>query len=359
MNVLSMNSGSSSVKYGLYEIETGAAVDKPKLVEVFQQVEVGISAQEAFVRVGALMRESNMSNTMVIAHRLVHGGKNLRQHCVIDRAVMDELENATVFAPLHLPNSIQLIREAQMRFPGVVQIACFDTTFHATMPAISRTLPIAQDLQFEGIQRYGFHGISCESIVSQLRQNTVHEFPPRLIIAHLGSGVSVTAVKDGKSVDTSMGLTPCGGVMMGTRSGDLDPGLLIYLMRDKGLSIEVLEHALNHSSGLLGISGLSSDMKKLHEAAALTVHPSHAKARLAIAMFCYSLRKQIAATIAVLEGIDLIVFTGGIGENDEEVRANICRGLAWVHTEGREVQTTVLASEEERQMARIAFRLMS
>ena len=168
------------------------------------------------------------------------------------------------------------------------------------------------ELRSEGIQRYGFHGLSCESIVHQL----ANDLPYRLVIAHLGNGASVTAVKGGKSIDTSMGLTPTGGVIMGTRSGDLDPGVLVYLMREKKFDSAMLEELVDHRSGLLGISGVGSDMRRLHEAAS-----SNADARLAIQMFCYSVRKQVAAMIAALGGVDLLVFTGGIGENDVEVRS--------------------------------------
>jgi acetate kinase len=200
-------------------------------------------------------------------------------------------------------------------------VACFDTTFHAELPAVARVLPIAKELQSEGIQRYGFHGLSCESIMRQLGS----DLPHRLVIAHLGNGASVTAVKDGKSIDTSMGLTPTGGVIMGTRSGDLDPGVLVYLMREKKFDAAMLEELVDHRSGLLGISGAGSDMRRLHETAL-----SNADARLAIAMFCYSVRKQVAAMVAALGGLDLLVFTGGIGENDVEARAAICGGLSWL-----------------------------
>ena len=198
-------------------------------------------------------------------------------------------------------------------FQGIPQIACFDTAFHADLPAVARVLPIAKDLRADGIQRYGFHGLSCKSIVRQLADN----LPDRLIIAHLGNGASVTAVKNGKSIDTSMGLTPTGGVIMGTRSGDLDPGILVYLMREKQFDAAMLR--VDRRSGLLGVSSIDSDMRRLHHAAA-----SNADARLAIDMFCYSVRKQIAAMIAALDGVDGIVFAGGIGENDAAIRAAIC-----------------------------------
>lgn len=175
--------------------------------------------------------------------------------------------------------------------------------------------------QLEGIQRYGFHGLSCESIVQQLGKS----MPSRMVIAHLGNGASITAVKDGKSIDTSMGFTPTGGVIMGTRSGDMDPGVFLYLLRAKKFDVTELDYLINHRSGLLGISGLSGDMQKLREAAAL-----NADARLAIAMFCYSVHKQISAMVSALNGIDLLVFTGGIGQHQAQVRSDICQGLSWI-----------------------------
>ena len=258
---------------------------------------------------------------LAVGHRVVHGGQNLCHHCVIDNAVLHHLESAAAFAPLHNPPALSVIRFAQEHFPQLPQVACFDTTFHAAMPEVARTLPIPRELRSDGIRRYGFHGLSCESILRQLGDNS----PGRLIIAHLGNGASVTAVKDGQSVDTSMGLTPSGGVIMGTRCGDLDPGVLVYLMREKNFDANRLEALINHRSGLLGISGIDSDMRRLHD-----VSISNADARLAIQMFCYSIRKQVAAMTAALDGLDMLVFTGGIGEHDAEVRAEICGGLSWL-----------------------------
>jgi acetate kinase len=261
-----------------------------------------------------------MPAPFAIGHRIVHGGPQLRRHCLIDPGVLRQLEAATPFAPLHTPSALSVIRFAQEHFPGLPQAACFDTAFHAELPEVARVLPIPRELRSQGIQRYGFHGLSCESIVHQL----ANDLPDRLVIAHLGNGASVTAVKGGKSIDTSMGLTPTGGVIMGTRSGDLDPGVLVYLLREKKFDAAMLEELVDHRSGLLGISGVGSDMRKLQQAAS-----ANPDARLAIQMFCYSVRKQVAAMIAVLDGVDLIVFTGGIGENDAAVRAEICGGLGW------------------------------
>ena len=209
------------------------------------------------------------------------------------------------------------------------------------MPDVARVLPIDRALQAQGIQRYGFHGLSLESIVRQLGER----LPRRLVVAHLGNGASITAVEEGRSIDTSMGLTPSGGVIMGSRSGDLDPGVLIYLLREQKVDAAALEDMVDRRSGLLGISGLSSDMRRLHEAAA-----SNADAALAIEMFCYAVRKQIAAMGAVLGGIDMLVFTGGIGENDAVVREKICAGLGWLGVGSGAVK--VLASQEEEQIAR-------
>jgi acetate kinase len=357
MNALALNNGSSSVKFGFYELFTESKFDASSVIELFSQALPSASAQEVFTHIEKQLEHLHLGAPTVIGHRLVHGGPALRHHCLIDDGVMQALEQATAYAPLHLPDSIKLIREARAQFPLATQVACFDTSFHANLPDEARVLPIAHDLQLSGVQRYGFHGLSCESIVRQLRTRQIATFPPRLIIAHLGNGVSVTAVKDGQSIDTSMGLTPSGGVIMGTRSGDIDPGLLIYLMREKKMDLAAIDQMINHQSGLMGISGLSNDMRRLHEAAALKVHPSSDAARLAINMFCYCLRKQIAAMIAVLEGVDLIVFTGGIGENDAQVRAMICDGLEWAHDASSPFDVLVLPSQEEEQIATVILNL--
>ena len=363
---LALNSGSSSLKFGLYRVSasrtdalfTGVAELIGEPSGQFQvrdsqgnplahDIAPILSQRDAVIRIGKLFEENNTPAPAAIGHRVVHGGPKLRQHCLIDEKVSQQLECAAAFAPLHTPAAISVIRFAQEHFPRLPQVACFDTTFHAGMPDVARVLPVPQELQSLGIQRYGFHGLSCESIVHQLGDNV----PSRLIIAHLGNGASVTAVKDGKSIDTSMGLTPSGGVIMGTRSGDLDPGILVYLMRELTFDAAKLEHMIDHRSGLMGISATSSDMRRLHEAS-----PENHNARLAIDMFCYSVRKQIAAMIAVLDGIDLIVFTGGIGENDGAVRGSICAGLSWAGVglgpAPSNVLVNVLPSQEDEQIAR-------
>jgi acetate kinase len=272
----------------------------------------------------------------------VHGGPALQAHALVDAPLWAQLEAAVPFAPLHTPATLGVIRLAQQHFPGTPQVACLDTVFHATMPAVARVLPIARALESEGIRRYGFHGLSCESVLRQLQP----ALPARLVIAHLGSGASITAVQDGRSIDTSMGLTPTGGAMMGTRSGDLDPGVLVYLMRARRLDADALEALVNREAGLRGVSRLSGDMRQLRAAAAAGGEGS-ADAALAVAMFCQGVRKQVAAMAASLGGIDALVFTGGIGENDGATRDAIAHGLAWM---GR-FDVKALPSQEDAQIA--------
>jgi acetate kinase len=383
LNVLAINSGSSSLKFGLYRvgasrIETLLSGEAESIGEndgkfradngrgkaLLAETAPIASQRDAIVRIEKLLVDAKMPAPDAIGHRIVHGGPKLRQHCRIDDAVLKLLEAATAFAPVHIPPALSGIRFAEEHFPGLPQVACFDTTFHAQLPAVARVLPIAKELQAEGIQRYGFHGLSCESIVRQLGKG----LPKRLVIAHLGNGASVTAVQAGKSIDTSMGLTPTGGVIMGTRSGDLDPGVLVYLMREKNFDAAMLEELVDRRSGLLGISGVASDMRQIHNAASTNVD-----ARLAIAMFCYSVRKQVAAMIAVLDGVDLLVFTGGIGENDAAARAEICSGLSWlglsldedrnqcannpINGPESRCAVQVLPSEEDEQIAHHTFAL--
>jgi acetate kinase len=338
--VLALNSGSSSLKFGLYRVESSIPKailsgevesiggldgkfwakdgnDKPLVSEAANFK----TQQDAVARVGTFLASRYETGPVAVGHRVVHGGPTLRRHCLIDDAVLQQLDAVTAFAPLHNPPALSVIRFAQEHFPQLPQVACFDTVFHARMPDVARTLPLPQELRSDGIQRYGFHGLSCESIMRQLGDNR----PDRIIIAHLGNGASITAVKDGQSIDTSMGLTPTGGVIMGTRCGDLDPGVLVYLAREKNFDAAGLEALVDHYSGLLGISGIDGDMRRLHEASS-----TNAAARLAIQMFCYSIRKQVSAMTAALDGVEMLIFTGGIGEHDAKVRADICSGLSWL-----------------------------
>lgn len=362
--VLALNAGSSSLKFGLYRVDDSRArilvsgeaqslgeaasdfsVQNGEGKNVFAE-HAGLSDHaEAASRILRYVAQGSWPKPQAIGHRIVHGGPHCRDHVLIDAQILGQLEQAAPLAPLHVPSALSVVRVSQALLPGLAQVACLDTAFHRTMPDVARVLPLPKMLRAEGIERYGFHGISCESIVRQIGAN----LPGRLVIAHLGNGASITAVKDGRSIDTSMGLTPAGGVVMGSRTGDIDPGVLFYLLRKKGLSSDEIETIVERKSGLLGISGISHDMRRLHEAAA-----SNPDAALAIEIFCASVRKQIGAMAAVLNGIDLLVFTGGIGEHDALVRAKICDGLEHAGMIGPNAKTSgtiVMHSEENEQIA--------
>lgn len=337
--VLALNSGSSSLKYGLYTV----AGDDPALI-VGGSIETTDDHGIFLDAIDSALRQANAPPPTVIGHRIVHGGPRRDNHCLIDDVVMTDLAAARSFAPLHGPAAIALIRAARARYPEVLQVACFDTTFHARMPDVAKALPIPQAYRSEGVRRYGFHGLSCESILRQLGR----DIPARLVIAHLGNGASITAVRDGRSIDTSMGLTPSGGVMMATRTGDLDPGVLLYLLRDKAMTAEALATMVDHMSGMIGISGLSGDMRQLREAAL-----TDAAAKLAIQMFERSVCKQVAAMAASLGGVDRLVLTGGIGENDIATARAIRAGLTWLPS----LRVMTMPSQEDEQIALHAARL--
>jgi acetate kinase len=274
---------------------------------------------DAAKAVAEKLSKLNLPKLAGIGHRVVHGGPSLTAHQKITPQVLQTLEAAAHFAPLHVPAAIALIRETEKLYPGVQQFACFDTAFHTTMPEAASRLPLPKKYWDAGIRKYGFHGLSCESIVHSLRDR----LPKHLIVAHLGNGASITAIVDGKSVDTTMGLTPTGGIIMGTRPGDLDPGVLLYLLKNDGDNVDTLEKTLDKQSGLLGISGTASDMRKLHEAAG----KGDAQAQLAIEMFARAAAKAIGGFVATMGKLDTIVFTGGIGEHDATVREKICAGM--------------------------------
>lgn len=354
--ILALNAGSSSLKFGLYLVGshtsrvlvTGAAersesgqilfIAKDATgVVLISDTRSGQSPYTAIGRIAELLNTQRLPIIGAVGHRIVHGGPLCRHHTLIEANVMHHLENAHVFAPLHVPPALALLQFAKQQFPDAPQVACLDTAFHTTMPTVARTLPLPKTLRIQGIERYGFHGLSCESIVRQFGKDV----PERLIIAHLGHGASVTAVANGQSVDTSMGLTPSGGVLMSTRCGDIDPGVFAFVARDHGLNADDLETLINQQSGMLGVSGVSGDMRKLRAAAT-----SNPDAALAIAMFCYAVKKEIAAMVAVLGGVDALVFTGGIGENDAATRTEICEGLGILM--GNASVHVMLAHEDEQ-----------
>jgi acetate kinase len=260
-----------------------------------------------------------------VGYRVVHPGAKLTAHQRITDEVLRDLEKAVAFAPLHDPAAIAMIREGMARFPGVAHYACFDTVFHDSMAAEATTYPVPLAYREQGVRRYGFHGLSCESIVRQMRAQGAA--PQRMAIAHLGSGCSVTALVDGRSVDTTMGLTPTGGVVMGTRPGDLDPGLVLYLLRQqtggREEAIGAVETMLNHASGMVALTGLENDMKAVRAAAA----KGDEQALLALKVFTRSVTKAVGGFCWLMGGLDAMVFAGGIGEHDAATRVEILAGL--------------------------------
>jgi acetate kinase len=334
--VLALNSGSSSLKIALYllqeareeKLAKGAAeglggsdgrvwLRNGKQTVLDESRSFSDTSQAADYLLCALEKES-LPVPNVIGHRIVHGGPRLQSHQPITPEVVRDLEEAVHFAPVHLPPALEVVRNARKRFPNISHIACFDTVFHHALPKHAARLPLPQEFWDRGLRRYGFHGLSCESIVHALGD----ELASRTVIAHLGNGCSITAVRDGASAETTMGLTPTGGVIMGTRSGDLDPGVILHLARVEGYSAEHLDDLLNHRAGLLGISEETSDMRHL-----LGMMNKNPGAALAVEMFCYQVRKAIGAMAAVLGGLELLVFTGGIGEHAAPIRKRICSGL--------------------------------
>ena len=361
MHVLVINSGSSSIKFSLFEARAGkaqsllegevAGIGGVKTEFRFCDAEgrdlsVGLGLTRAGTPVEAIglvvkaMSRPGLPQVDAVGYRVVHPGPKLDRHQRITGEVMQDLEEAVVFAPLHDPAVIEVIKEMMAKFPGVEHYACFDTVFHETMPEVARTYPIPVRYRTQGVRRYGFHGLSCESIVRQLRAEEAIPFPKWMVIAHLGSGCSVTAVVDGRSVDTTMGLTPTGGVVMGTRPGDLDPGLVLYLLRQmQGDKLAEVEKMLNHDAGMVALSGLPNDMKAVREAAV----KGDARAKLAVDVFTRSVKKAVGAFAALMGGLDALVFAGGIGEHDARSREEIAGGLdflgiamnsAWNETKG-------------------------
>jgi acetate kinase len=345
VHILVINSGSSSIKFSLFDSVAGeprslfegevTGIGGGKAKFKFRDADGrdlsgGRSEVRAETPVEAIrvvveaVSGSDLPKVDAVGYRVVHPGAKLDRHQRITAEVMRDLEEAVVFAPLHDPAVIEVIREMMARFPDVPHYACFDTVFHEMMPEAATTYAIPVEYRKRGVRRYGFHGLSCESIVRQLRAEVGLQFPERMVIAHLGSGCSVTAVVDGRSVDTTMGLTPTGGVVMGTRPGDLDPGLVLYLLRQvKGDQVSALEKMLNHDAGMVALSGMPNDMKAVREA----VVRGDARAKLAVEIFTRSVKKAVGGFVAVMGGVDAVVFAGGIGEHDARSRAEILGGL--------------------------------
>jgi acetate kinase len=343
--ILTINGGSSSIKFALFE--AGEALRRIHAGRI-----EGIGLPQGSFTVKGTNDTDNFSRHIVapdhtaavnvlmdwieeriqrgelaaVGHRVVHGGPKYWEPQRITPDMIEELRQLSPFDPEHLPEEILLTEAFHRRFPSLPQFACFDTAFHHDLPRVARLLPIPRRYDAKGVQRYGFHGLSCEYLMTELaRVSGAEAARGRVILAHLGNGASVTAVRGGKSMDTSMSFTPTAGLPMSTRSGDLDPGLAWYLSRTENVTARQFHHMINHESGLLGVSEISSDMREL-----LMRESKDVRASEAVALFCYQAKKWVCALAGVLEGLDTLVFSGGIGENAPEVRERICAGLGFL-----------------------------
>jgi acetate kinase len=324
--------------------------------------------REAIDRLAGWLRSKyGGSRVLAVGHRVVHGGPHFAGPTILNPQVLAQLRELVPLAPLHQPHNIAAIEAAFEQLPGVPQVACFDTSFHRGNAAVAEIVPLPQDLRQRGLQRYGFHGLSYEYIASVLPQVAPEIAGARVIVAHLGSGASMCAMRDGKSVDSSLGFTALDGLCMGTRPGALDPAVVLYLFQDLNLSTNEVETILYKKCGLLGISGISNDMRDL-------LGRSEPGARLAVDYFVYRAAKEIGALAAVLGGIDAIIFTAGIGENSAEIRQRICESSAWlgveidakanaargprITTPQSKVSAWVIPTNEELMIARHTARLL-
>ena len=343
-HILTMNSGSSSLKFSLYEMGPAESLTLAGSVERIGLRGGRFSAQDASGNLLAeehpevadhdaamkilldwLKRDRPERGIDAIGHRVVHGGPRFTEPQRITADLLRELDDLIRLAPEHLPHELRVIRASQRHYPAIPQVACFDTAFHRRMPEVAQRYPLPRSLWYEGVRRYGFHGLSYEYILGKLREEAGAAAEGRLIIAHLGNGASMAAVRGGVGVETTMGLTPTGGLMMGTRSGDLDPGVLLYLLEEKGRSPATVDYLINQRAGLVGVSESSSDMRDLLERAAEDPHAAQA-----VELFCYQARKFLGALAAVLGGLDILVFTAGIGAGSAPVRQRICEGLEFL-----------------------------
>jgi acetate kinase len=363
-SLLAVNSGSSSVKFALFTSAPRPSALCRGSLDVAARHTV---PQRLLERVGPDIAQSPLA---AIGHRIVHGGPDHSEPQIVTDALLDALRRLVPLAPNHLPDEIELIEAFAKLRPDIPQIICFDTAFHHDLPDLARRLPIPHSYDAKGLRRYGFHGLSYAFLVQELHRVAGPDVVRgKVVMAHLGNGSSLAALNAGKSVDTSMGFTPIGGVVMSTRSGDLDPGVVTYIARTTGMSADELEDVLSHQSGLVAISAVSGDMRDL-----LAREPVNAACRLAVSMYCYEIKKRIGSYAAALGGIETLVFSGGIGEHAASVRSRICDGLGFLGVELDEalnatdapvistkragVTVRVIPTDEEAMIAQAAYRLL-
>lgn len=391
--ILAVNAGSSSLKFALYP-QTGTEIAVARLSGNIEGLEHGgtplvkISGRDgnstevlhpgegtpherALAALGSVLdRHAKGIRITAVAHRIVHGGDRFAESVLLDDDTISYLESLSSLAPLHQPHNIAGVRAFRKSYPALPQVGCFDTAFHATLPETERTFALPKALRDEGIRRYGFHGLSYRYVTDRLLARTPRA-RERMVIAHLGNGASACAIKGGRSIATTMGFSALDGLMMGTRSGAIDPGVLLHLLR-QGWTWEQLERTLYRESGLRGVSGISADMRTLQAS-------DDQDAKRAIAMFTHRLVRECGALTACLEGLDVLAFTGGIGEHDVSLRENACKSLAYlgvqldaaknrdatgdtisaIHVDGSPVEVWVVPTDEGRVAAQDAARLIA
>jgi len=372
-SVLTVNSGSSSLRFALLDgleslprilVGRFERIGSPGARLSFTDLLANRSGERMIdapdqvacvpLLVELLEKTTGVSSISAVGHRVVHGGPRYREPQRVDGAMLEELRRISSFAPNHLPATIALMEIFAARFPEVPQIACFDTAFHSTLPRVARLLPIPRRYEAKGVQRYGFHGLSYSFLMQEIEAVAgAKAARGRVVLAHLGNGASMTAVRDGKSMDTSMGFTPAAGLVMSTRSGDLDPGLVAFLGRSEQMSETQFDRMIHDESGLLGVSETSSDMRDLLAREAVDV-----RAAEAVAVFCYQAKKWLGAFAAALGGLDTLVFAGGIGENNPSVRARICEGLVFLGIELNEARNSENAPVISKGAGRVTVRVI-
>lgn len=386
-SVLTINAGSSSIRFAVYDAGNGLRRRLNGKIDRIGVRGTSISVPDsavgrALVRnrgaadqrtaVDALLdwfaHEPAAASVAAVGHRVVHGARHT-EPARITPGLLRELRRITPYAPVHLPREIGLIDAFRQRYPRLPQVACFDTAFHRTMPRVAKLLPIPRRYAAKGVERYGFHGLSYSYVMEELGRLDPAAAQGRVILAHLGNGASLAAVQHGKCIDTSMGFTPAAGLVMSTRTGDLDPGIAYYLARTERMSAARFQRMINLESGLLGVSGTTSDMQDL-----LALEASDARAADAVALFCYQARRGIGSFAAALGGLETLVFTGGIGENAPTVRRRICESLdflgivladarnarnaARISTPSSRVTVRVIPTDEQLTIARSVVRVL-
>ena len=370
--ILTINGGSSSIKFGLFEIINplieifygeieNIGTDHAKFhfgnigtdEKTITSIKAADHNEAATVLIEWLQKHENFASVKAIGHRIVQGIGHTESQEVTDELV-GELKKLSFLDPEHLPGEIKMIEIFRKQHPALLQVVCFDTAFHSTMHTVAKLLSIPRRYYDKGIRRYGFHGLSYTYLMEELNNTTgKNTAQGKIILAHLGSGASLAAVKEGKSIDTSMGFTPASGILMGTRTGDLDPGVAYYLMQTEKLSPAQFDHLINHESGFAGISETSSDMRELLK----TQNTDH-RAADAVELFCYQTKKWIGSYTAVLGGLDTLVFSGGIGENAAEVRERICEGLQFLGIELDENRNKKHSSVISTDTSRVSVRVI-